>query len=129
MRKARRKRRGHGFNSAKAEYLTFGCLFFVDSRADGGYGVKPGTITAEILTDAEDYGPDITAERIASRPGRRPWCWWVLHLGIPAGRTFFRLSEVESFVGMSEAEYLARFDLLNSAERNRLLNTKMENLP
>ena len=34
-----------------------------------------------------------------------------------------------SFVGMSEAEYLARFDLLNSAERNRIFNTQMEHTP
>ena len=126
MRKSRRKKRGHGFNHAKAEYLTFGCLFFVDSKVDGGYHVKSGAVTTAILADAEDYGPDITAERIASRPGLRPWVWWVLHLQIPVGRTF-RLSDVPSIVGMSELEYLARNDLLNTAERNHIFNRKLEN--
>ena len=127
-RKTRRKKRGHGFSDAKREYLTFGKMFTASSRTDGGYNVTPGAVNAKILADANDYGPDLVAERIASRPGLRPWCWWLVHLGISAGRAF-HLSDVPSIVGLPELEYLARNDLLNSAEQNRLFNRTMEHLP
>ena len=127
-RKTRRKKRGHGFSDAKREYLTFGKMFTASSRTDGGYNVTPGAVNAKILADADAYGPDLVAERIASRPGIRPWVWWMIHLGIPVGHVF-HLGAVSSIVGMPPFEYLARNDLLNSAEQNRLFNTKMEHLP
>ncbi len=111
MKMPRRKKKGAGFNDLKKQHMVFGRVFF---QGDGpGYEAKPGEVTTEILADAEQYAADVTAEHIASRPGQRPWIWWVLHLDIPAGETY-RVDHANSL------GYLAEHDLLNTAERIRL---------
>ena len=125
MAKTRRKKRSSGFTDAKAAYLAHGVLFFAAHREDGGYNVARGTVTAEILADARDRGPDVVAERIAERPGTRPWCFWVLHLGVKAGSTF-HMHDVSQRLAMRPQTYLHRNGLLNSAEQNYLKTIKAE---
>lgn len=115
MRKTRRKRRSSGFTNAKKEYLTYGKLFFSESRADGAYQVPSGTVNDEIIRDIDTHGADVIASFTTARPCLRPWCWWIRHSGLELPRPF-HLSELPSILGMDPTEWLKRKRLLNSRE-------------